>query len=91
MLKTVSLDLGSLRVIAETSKDLKTGTELERILQESRTRKAVPPPTFNFFEHGETGRGKLSREKPVDLESRNSADVVEGEIQVSVRANRSMW
>jgi N-glycosylase/DNA lyase len=41
MLKTESLDLGSLRVIAEASKDLKTGTELERILQEPRTRKTV--------------------------------------------------
>jgi hypothetical protein len=69
MFKTVSLDLGSLTVIAEASKDLKTGTELERILQESRTRKAVPSPMFFFLEHGETGRGKLSREKSVGLES----------------------
>jgi hypothetical protein len=30
MLKTVSLDLGSLRVIAEASKDLKTGTESKK-------------------------------------------------------------
>jgi hypothetical protein len=48
ILKIVSLDLGSLRVIADTSKDLKTGTELERIWQELQTRKAVPPPVFIF-------------------------------------------
>jgi hypothetical protein len=90
MLKTVSLDLGSLRVIAEASKDLKLEQKLERIWQESRTRKAVPPTMFFFLEHGETGGGKLSREKPVGLESRSSAEVVESEIQVSVRANRSM-
>jgi hypothetical protein len=72
MLKTVTLDLGSLRVIAEASKDFKTGTELERILQESRTRNAVPP-AMCFFEHVETGRGKLSSEKPIGLESRSSA------------------
>jgi hypothetical protein len=35
-------------VIADASKDLKTGTELERMWQESRTRKAVPPPVFIF-------------------------------------------
>jgi hypothetical protein len=64
------LDLGSLIVIADASKDLKTGAELERIWQVSQTRKAVPPPTCLFLVHGETGRGKLSREKPVDLDSR---------------------
>ena len=49
-MKTVSLDLGSLRVIADAWKDLKTGTELERMWQESRTRKAVPPPMCLFLE-----------------------------------------
>jgi hypothetical protein len=43
---------------------------------------AVPPPMCFFLEHGETGQGKLSREKPVGLESRSSAEVV-GEIQTS--------
>ena len=89
-MKTVSLDLGSLRVIADALKDLKTGTELERMWQESRTRKAVPPPMCLFLEQGEAGRGKLSREKPSGLDSKSSAEVVEGVIQVSVRANRSM-
>ena len=74
----------------EISKDLKTGDELERILQESRTRKAVPPPIILFLLLGLTGRGKLSRENPVGTESKSSAEVVEGVIQVSVRANRSM-
>jgi hypothetical protein len=62
-MKTVSLDLGSLRVVAGASKDLKTGTELERIWLESRRRKAVPPPVCLCLEHGETGQEKLSREK----------------------------
>jgi hypothetical protein len=72
-LKTVSLDSGSLRVIADASKDLKTGTELERIWQESRKRKAVSPCMCLLLDHGETGREKLSREKPVGLDSKSSA------------------
>jgi hypothetical protein len=88
-LKTVSLNLGSLRVIADTSKDSKNGTELERLCGESRTRKAVPPPMCLFLEHGETEQGKLSREKPVGLDCKSSEQVVEGEIQISAKANRS--
>ena len=53
--------------------------------QESRTRKAVPPPMCLFLEQGETVRGKLGREKPAGLDSKSSAEVVEGVIQVSVK------
>jgi hypothetical protein len=49
MLKIVSLDLGSLRVIVEASKDLKAGTELERVLQESRTKKQYIHLCFSFW------------------------------------------
>lgn len=89
-MKTVSLDLRSLRVTEDASKDLKIGAELERMWQESRMRKAVPPPMILLFADEEAGRGKLSREKPVGTESMSSAEVVDGVIQVSVKANRSM-
>ena len=89
-MKTESLDLGSLRVTEDISKDLKTGALVDRIWQESRTRKAVPPPMILFVVEEEVGRGKLRRENPGGRESESSAAVVDGVIQVSVRANMSI-
>ena len=89
MLKTVNLDLGSLRVTEDSSKDLKTGAVVDRIWQESRIRKAVPPPMILLVVGEEVGLGKLRREKPAGTESKSSAEVVVEVIQVSVMANKS--
>lgn len=90
MLKTVSLDLGSLRVTEESSKDLKTGAVVDSIWQESRIRKAVPPPMILLVVGEVVGLGKLIREKPAGIESKSSAEVVLEVIQVSVIANKSI-
>jgi hypothetical protein len=54
-LQIVSLDRGSLRVIVETSKDLKVKVGDERRDSGSRTRNAVPPPTTEVLEVTDLG------------------------------------
>jgi hypothetical protein len=50
----------------------------------------VPPPTIEEILVVETGRGLLMREKPAGIASKSSAAVVLGDIQVSLRAKRSI-
>jgi hypothetical protein len=49
----------------------------------------MPPPTIAEILEVETGRGLRMREKP-GVASKSSAVVVLGDIQVSVRAKRSI-
>ena len=72
----------------EISKDVNIGEDDERREQGSQIRNAVPSPTFEEVSEEDTGRGVLMRENPEGMESKSSAEVVLGEIQVSVRAKR---
>ena len=72
----------------DISKELDVGKDDEMREHGSRTRKAVPPPTLEAVLEDVTGRGVIMREKPEWIESKSSAEVVLGEIQVSVRAKR---
>ena len=53
-------------------------------------RNVVPPPTIEEALEAETGRGLLIREKPGGVASESCAEVMLGDIQVSVRANKSI-
>jgi hypothetical protein len=74
--------------MVEISKDLNLGEEEGRSTHGSRTRNAVPPPTLQDTFEEASGLGVLKREKPRGMESKSSAEVVLGEIHVSVRAKR---
>jgi hypothetical protein len=86
-LRIVSLELSSLRVTEDISKDLKILEVEERIVKESLIRKAVPPPMiFLLVLEGGGGRGVLMSVKPGGVASDSSAKVVDGVTQVSVMA-----
>jgi len=68
------------------SKDLKLAVGVERSMQGSRRRNAVPPPTIEEVHESGTGRGVLMKVNPRRIASNSLVEVVFGEIQVSVRA-----
>jgi hypothetical protein len=73
----------------EISNELKLGVEHVRRMVDWRMRNAVPPPITDEVLKGETGRGLLMRVKPGGIASSSSAEVVLGEIQISMRTKRS--
>jgi len=61
---------------------------VERNLYGLRRRNAVPPPSIEEVHESGTGRGGLLRVNARGIASNSSAEVVLGEIQVSVRADK---
>ena len=91
-MKTVSLDEESFKMTEDISNDLKTGIGGVLITKAgSLTRKAVPPPTMFELLMEVDERGQLMRKKPGGVALCNSADEAREVIQVSVRANKSIW
>ena len=64
MLKSDSLELGSLRVTVDISNDLKVVSGNEIRVKGSRMRNALPPPTTEEMQKEDTGRGLLIIVKP---------------------------
>jgi len=64
MLFRASLECGSLIVTEDNSKYLKVAVGVERSLQVSRRRNAVPPPTIEEVHESGTGRGVLMKVNP---------------------------
>jgi len=56
-------------VTEDNSKDLKVAVGVERFLQGSRRRNAVPPPTIAEVNESGTGRGVLMKVNPRGIAS----------------------
>jgi len=90
MLCRARLEWESLIVTEDNSKDLEVVVGVERSLQGSRRRNAVPPPTIEEVHESRTGREVLIKVNPRGIASNSWAEVVLGEIQASERAKTSM-
>jgi len=75
----------------DNSKDLKVAVGVERSLQGSRRRNAVPLPTIEEVNESGTGQGVLMKVNPQGITSNSwLSRVVLGEIRVKVRAKTTM-
>jgi len=63
------LELGTLIVTEDNSKDLKVTVGVERSVQDSRRRNAVPPPTIEEVHESGTGRVVLMKVNPRGIAS----------------------